>query len=263
MKAYNRKKKTKHKSKLRYNEIYDYKLMLDRINKEYKVSEFYTLDEYFMYDHGKDAILHFEIEGLSGIKFGVWLNGKPVIFAEFKELIDKFKPSACIEFENIKEMFRFIKKAKENYKREFVRSWTDVVDVGTYEEEFNGYWIEEYNKRIELKKNANHLLDKLCEMSKEKSVKFFILDTNYKSDWISIPRFLIDFDFVERNNFKCDDMLNLIRDIKDNIVAKSNWGTFRHTFQSRCIRRKYTNIVISGGVIKYEGDYSLADYYIS
>ena len=261
MKAYNRKKKTKHKGKLSYNGIYNYRLMLDRINKKYKISKFYTLDKYLMYEHGKDSILHFEIEGLSGIKFGVWLNGKPVIFAEFKELIDRFNPSDCIEFKNIKEMFEFIKKVKENYRGEFIRSWTGVVDVSTYEQEFNEYWINKHINRTNIERNAKYLLDKLCEISKERDVKFFILDTNYKSDWITIPRFSIDFDFVEKDNFKCENVISLMDDIRDNIRVRSNWSTFKHTFREGYIKRRYANIVIKGGLIGCGGDYSLADYY--
>lgn len=83
------------------------------------------LDGYFIFDHGKDLVIHFHIKELKGWLFGVWWNTKGEkkfdLFAQYERDINKFKPSASAlvredillehwEKQYFVQMCRFIKK---------------------------------------------------------------------------------------------------------------------------------------------------------
>lgn len=87
--------------------VFDYirKIKFDPINIEYG-------DGYFIFDKGQDGVVRFNIKGLYGWKFGMWVetdpeklkreNGKnhPAIqfFCQHNLNIDKFKPSRSFHF---------------------------------------------------------------------------------------------------------------------------------------------------------------------
>lgn len=53
---------------------------------------------YFIFDMGEDSVVHFHIKGIRGWKFGLWIDAESdkdtaQLFAQYEELIDKFKPS--------------------------------------------------------------------------------------------------------------------------------------------------------------------------
>lgn len=62
-------------------------------------------DTYFIFSHGEDCVINFDVKGLHGWKFGMWIdtnieelnrdsNRKMLVFfAQHKDNIDKFKPS--------------------------------------------------------------------------------------------------------------------------------------------------------------------------
>lgn len=56
------------------------------------------MDGYFIFEHGKDMVVHFHIKECKGWKFGIWwdLDGEESfdLFAQYERDIDKFKPSA-------------------------------------------------------------------------------------------------------------------------------------------------------------------------
>ena len=53
---------------------------------------------YFIFDHGKDMVVHFHIKELKGWLFGIWWDmedkNKLEFFTQYEKNIDKFKPSA-------------------------------------------------------------------------------------------------------------------------------------------------------------------------
>ena len=95
---------------------------------------------YFIFDKGEDGVVHFQIKGLHGWKFAMWINTDPeelkdkngkeypavYFFCQHKLNIDKFKPSRshfCIEYSlrdiedttdcglyEIREMLQMIKR---------------------------------------------------------------------------------------------------------------------------------------------------------
>lgn len=81
---------------------------------------------YFIFETGDDSVVHFHIKQIKGWRFAMWIDTESEaetvqFFAQFEELIDKFKPSRSFFCENvskedleaeIKEFFSLIKMVK-------------------------------------------------------------------------------------------------------------------------------------------------------
>lgn len=68
------------------------------------------MDGYFIFGHGTNSVVHFYIDKCPGWRFGMWMEHadktsvRAQIFAQYEDIIDKFKPSAssyceCIRIE--------------------------------------------------------------------------------------------------------------------------------------------------------------------
>lgn len=164
---------------------------------------------YFIFEHGKDMVIHFHIKELKGWKFGIWwnLDGEKTFdfFTQYERDIDKFKPSAStlvkedVAFEDwylkdLVEMCRFIKKHP-------YRAWAldqsytrDIWEWGTLDGCFKEYWKRWWNDsvrypRVHEKMTKRYLkivgsITNICLVNPE------IIDGN-KDGWISSPRFHI------------------------------------------------------------------------
>lgn len=72
--------------------------ILSKIKNKFNVIDKYYLDGYFLFDFGKDSVVHFKISNLNW-QFGMWCidnddKGKDIyLFGEHIYMIDKFKPS--------------------------------------------------------------------------------------------------------------------------------------------------------------------------
>ena len=74
-------------------------LILDEIKKDgFTPTDVEHGSNYFVFEHGKDKVVHFHIKELKGWKFGIWwdTNNKPQydFFCQYEHGIDKFKPTA-------------------------------------------------------------------------------------------------------------------------------------------------------------------------
>ena len=91
-----------------YKQIHD-GILEHFLNKGLTPNYIETGNGYFLFDYGKDSVMHFSLKEAPQWKFGVWLNYVPAekpytqeskeyvhiyIFAQNKLWIDKFKPSA-------------------------------------------------------------------------------------------------------------------------------------------------------------------------
>ena len=76
----------------------------------FKITNIEYGDGYFIFDKGKDGVVHFQIKGLHGWKFAMWINTNEKelkrekeedyycmsFFCQHKDNIDKFKPSRSL-----------------------------------------------------------------------------------------------------------------------------------------------------------------------
>lgn len=81
---------------------------------------------YFIFETGDDSVVHFHIKQIKGWRFAMWIDTESEaetvqFFAQFEELIDKFKPSRSFFCESVskndleaetKEFFSLIKMVK-------------------------------------------------------------------------------------------------------------------------------------------------------
>ena len=76
------------------------------------------LSGYYLWNFGKNSVVHFKIKNIPDIKFAVWhINNNTKIFADFLLYIDKFKPTASTyNFESVNELIEFIKKFDDDYE---------------------------------------------------------------------------------------------------------------------------------------------------
>ena len=73
--------------------------VLKAIEKQgFHVKNVTHLGGYFIFDHGKDMVVHFHIKECKGWLFGIWWDledkNRFTFFTQFEKTIDKFKPSA-------------------------------------------------------------------------------------------------------------------------------------------------------------------------
>jgi len=176
-------------------------------------------DDYFIFDHGEDKVVHFHINELKGWKFGIWWNidGEEQFdfFTQYEANIDKFKPSAstfviedcCLEDWSLKDCRRicqFIKKHPYvawdidcGCKRDI---W-DLADVehpffGFYQERLRYWWAEVCYRRFNKK-----YLKLVSEIADEYLISPQIIDEN-KNGWETSPRYFIKCKGMKEEDLK-------------------------------------------------------------
>lgn len=188
-------------------------------------------NNYFIFDRGEDEVVHFYIKGLRGWKFGMWINTNKEellskdgtkehpslqFFAQHKDNIDKFKPSASYflaeynlsEIENpapyqwhqIKSIIKMIKR------HPFISHYYDRY---TYYKFTNNSFILEYiKKKID---KIIHIIKEFCRdwfpilwtkfkillINKNKIIKNITVIDGNNDEWKSYPRWTIDILFKE------------------------------------------------------------------
>lgn len=174
---------------------------------------------YFIFEHGKDMVIHFHIKECKGWKFGIWwnLDGKKNFdfFTQFEQTIDKFKPAASLfvkenvplddlRLENIAVMCQFIKKHPYRaFKCD--QTWThDIWEWDLLNGCFADYWKQRFG-------------DVLCPFLRERLAKKYykivkeIVDNRLinpkiideeKKGWCIIPRFHIICDGIKGEELK-------------------------------------------------------------
>lgn len=74
-------------------------LFLETLTKQLKKKKYTILkptwgDGYFVFDMGKNSVLHFNVKEIKGWKFAIWFEeGSITVFTQPENNIDKFKPS--------------------------------------------------------------------------------------------------------------------------------------------------------------------------
>lgn len=184
------------------------------ILKHLEANGFHPVDvqygsSYFIFDHGKDMIVHFHIKECKGWKFGIWWNlgGDKTFdfFTQYERDIDKFKPSASTLVEadvpledwylkDLVEMCRFIKKHP-------YRAWAldqsytrDIWEWGTLDGCSIDYWKAWWECSVlhpflheRLRKKYYKIIDQIFNETKLINAK--MVDLN-EGGWISYPRYM-------------------------------------------------------------------------
>ncbi len=164
---------------------------------------------YFIFEHGKDMVVHFHIKELKGWKFGLWwnLDGEKSFdfFTQYERDIDKFKPAAStLVLENVAledwylkdlvQMCRFVKKhpyrawaLDQSYSHD-IWEWDDFD--GAFKDYVKNWWRYTVREpRVHEKMTKRYLklvesITNICLVNPE------IVDCN-KDGWVSSPRFHI------------------------------------------------------------------------
>lgn len=162
------------------------------IEQEFKTqaTDVQNLDGYFIFTYGDNSVLHFHLDNCPGWKFSIWWNepkkekrnGKSVFpdyvrgtfFAQYEEIIDKFKPSAsnivtdfAVNIENqdllnyfdykVEDIIKFISKEPALAFCRDYKFWDYSIEYHSREEaeeEFEKYKIY-HEKEIRIKKECD------------------------------------------------------------------------------------------------------------
>lgn len=164
---------------------------------------------YFIFEHGKDMVVHFHIKELKGWKFGIWwdVDGEKKFdfFVQYERDIDKFKPSASsIKLErrelddwstkDVVQICRFIKKHP-------YRAWAldqtwerDIWEWDNLNGCFKVYWKLWWKHSVlypflheRLRKKYYKIIDQIFDEAKLINAK--VIDCN-EGGWISYPRYM-------------------------------------------------------------------------
>ena len=164
---------------------------------------------YFIFEHGKDMVVHFHIKELKGWKFGIWWNtdGEKEFdfFTQYERDIDKFKPSAStLKIEDcelddwnmkfVMQVCRFIKKhpyrawAIDQTWKNDIWEWDDLKGC------FRVYWKTWWKDSVlypflheRLRKKYYKIIDQIFDEAELINAK--MVDLN-KDGWISYPRYM-------------------------------------------------------------------------
>ena len=175
--------------------------VLKAIEKQgFHVKNVTHLGGYFIFDHGKDMVVHFHIKECKGWLFGIWWDledkNRFTFFTQFEKTIDKFKPSAStyvvedmtfskdideeVEFK-LKKILNFIKKHKYQAWYHDNCYTSNIWDMVSDSEAWRAYvkFIFKEKKRESLLKRVNKrwlkITNKIC---KELLPDYEIIDEN-------------------------------------------------------------------------------------
>ena len=140
---------------------------------------------YFIFEHGKDMVVHFHIKELKGWKFGIWWNvdgeKKFDFFTQYERDIDKFKPPAssikleCRELDDwsMKDVVQICRFIKKHPYRAWAIDQTWKCDIWEWDDLkgcFRVYW-------------------KTWWKDETKLINARVVDLN-EGGWISYPRYM-------------------------------------------------------------------------
>ena len=164
---------------------------------------------YFIFEHGKDMVVHFHIKEIKGWKFGIWwdVDGEKKFdfFTQYERDIDKFKPSAStIKLEGeplddwsmkyVLQICRFIKK--HPYRAWAIdQTWkSDIWEWDNFNGCFRVYWEMWWKHSVlypflheRLRKKYYKIIDQIFDEAELINAR--MVDLN-KGGWISYPRYM-------------------------------------------------------------------------
>ncbi len=182
------------------------------------------LNGYFIFEHGKDMVIHFHIKECKGWLFGIWWDledkNKFDFFTQYERDIDKFKPSAsCFVEEGVlydkkdleRELeWRIIPILKFIHKHPYV-AWAydgsyprNCWDYKTGLMAFKEFWEYQFKewKRENIKKRINrkylNIVRKICQEYLE---EWQIIDEN-KNGCKCFPRYTIICKGIKNESIK-------------------------------------------------------------
>lgn len=146
------------------------------------------LDGYFIFEHGKDMVVHFHLKECKGWLFAIWWDledeNKYEFFAQYEETIDKFKPTASTFVKSDLIYESRLSKLKNEVKWDIVPivsfikkhpyvAWSydigyerDCWNYVTGFEAFKQYWKYRLDEHKKVKRN-NKLNKKYLRLVKE------------------------------------------------------------------------------------------------
>lgn len=150
-------------------------------------------DGYFIFEYGKNTVLHFSIKELPDFRFGVWKDyyGKNTltIFGDSILYLDKFKPTRHKNFNDIYEIIDFVKKYQSGkYSLRYV--FDTIFENGGYEweeKQTDEEFYKEYYSDLAEQKYA----DEHFGFNKEEYEKY-IRDLNNVIDILKNTKFVCD-----------------------------------------------------------------------
>jgi hypothetical protein len=196
------------------------------------VTDVKFLSSYFIFYMGEDSVVHFHIKGLKGWKFGLWIDltyEKQTMkcFAQYEQLIDKFKPSESVFLETISkyslcsliknkdnnkwvylDIIRMIKHIKNNPSIALIQElnfnpylkdplWKMYLDSKKTVYEDKLYKIKNHFTRDIIPYKRNRLAIKLIKAQKLPIIKDIVFKDLDDNDFgvVSTPRYEISFVF--------------------------------------------------------------------
>lgn len=182
---------------------------------------------YFIFDMGEDSVVHFEIKGLHGWKFAIWIDRKdgelkyPSVqfFCQHTLNIDKFKPSRSFFLEDIEPSdfkdeffikYKIMPIIKMIKKHPFVAFAMDAGESQYYDGSYFGKYvkIKSYRIRSKMKNWWNDAITKIWHGNKVWFLKRYkVVDMvkfidNNSDDFICSPRFELHIHFKELSKDK-------------------------------------------------------------
>lgn len=201
--------------------------ILDCIQEQLGVTLDYKFGNgYYLFDLGEDAVCHFVIPNRKGWKFGIWIDGfedgkyKVRLFGEYKDYIDKFKPSACRISYGVKinETFEDLTFVLYDFIGELAcvkdSNWASIIkyywDGSRFGERTRPFsWLLSQFWYHKIRKNVSRLWnDKLIYWHLKARVFFdkIIIGRNFSK---------IEIDDRERDGFTCWPRYELVYRFKD------------------------------------------------
>lgn len=195
---------------------------------------------YFMFDMGEDSVVHFNIKGLHGWEFAMWVETNPdklkienskerpaiQFFCQHRLNIDKFKPSRSFFLEEfslddiksydtwvslcIRNMFQMIKR------HPFISFTMDGREDKFYNKSYIGYYLDRkiYKIKSNIKEWCNNIWIKVWHGSKLWLINRYkvvgtakLIDQNSDDGWEVSPRYEIRIHFrqiSDNEDEQCD-----------------------------------------------------------
>lgn len=171
---------------------------------------------YFVFDMGEDGVVHFNIKGLHGWKFGMWINEEdPVVsfFCQHKLNIDKFKPSRSFFSANFNKedissedswMLYKIKDILRMIKRHPLVAFTmDYNESEFSSESYLGVYLERFFYKIQytVRQHVRWIIPviwhkpKIAFLNLYKVVDYVTFDDCNSDGWIANPRYEMSIHF--------------------------------------------------------------------
>lgn len=220
------------------------------------------LSGYYLWNFGKNNVVHFKIKNIPDIKFAVWHIDKNIeIFADFLLYIDKFKPTASTyNFKSINELIEFIKKFDDDYETTLANELIkETIDESYQKDADENEVLKEYymDFNYSLTTARNNGLDE-NEITKAKKIKneFKELCNKYNVKYVYEIRPTIFFRnyglfhmFISSNTENINEMYDFVKNMNKTffcIKIHDNTTSYFKALKRQKKNKKYNFFNING-----------------